>query len=391
MGERLRYDVRIADRRLDNDALCSLSLRTPMVSDIQVAIDRSPDFFAFYDLHGTFAADVTQGQRDSGEAQAMDTYTATVALHEGRVVGVLAAAHRHVLYDGRLIDLAWPMDARVEPEYQRKGVLSAIAANLPGLYPELRLDCIMGVVLRGNVRALNASREAAPEHFVGRPAGAFHLVQFMMYRPYRERRGLVVETARPEDLDEVTDLLARFHEGHNFQPRMDRAWMDELLRRTPDYSVSDLSLVREGGRIVAAVGLWDQGAIRRLIMQRNPWKVRLGLLAAGAIHLVLPSPPPPRVGEPLRSLYLKHVACAPGHEGTLCDLMRVVLNRARRGRRHHFVWGAFYQSSPLLPLWKGFSATRSYSQVVYAPWNTGWDATPEQVGARPMYLDFSMV
>jgi|GEM_PF-3257133 len=391
MGERLRYEVREADRKLDNEALCRLSLRTPMVSELQVAIDRSPDFFSFYDLHGTYGRDVPQEMRDSGEAQGLNVYTCTVALHEGRVVGALAASHRHVLYNGQHLDLAWPMDARVDPDYQHKGVLTAIATKMPDLYPEVQLDCVMSVILRGNKRAKNASTEAVPQYFVGRPAGLFHLVQFSMYKPYRQRKGLQVEQARPDDLDEIVEVLAAFYLNHNFGPRMYRAWMDELLRVSKGYSVSDLSIVREDGRIVAVIGLWDQSPIRRMVMLNAPWPIRLGLFAARGLHLVLPSPEPPRIGEATRSLYLKHIACRPGYEQTLRDLMKVLLNRVRRGRQHHFVWGAFFQNSPLLPLWKGFSATRSYSEVVFAPWNTGWDASPEEIASKPVYLDFSMV
>lgn len=391
MGEKLRYEVREADRHLDNEALCRLSLRTPMVSELQVAIDRSPDFFSFYDLHGTYGAEVPRELRDSGEAQKLNVYTCTVALHEGKVVGALAASHRHVLYNGQHLDLAWPMDARVDPDFQHKGVLTAIASKMPELYPEVQLDCVMSVILRGNQRAKNASTEAAPQHFIGRPAGLFHLVQFSMYRPYRERKGLRVEQARPEDLDEILEVLADFYRDHNFAPRMDRAWLDELFRVSKGYSIADLSVVRDDGRIVAVLGLWDQREIRRMIMVKNPWVVGLGIFVAKGLHLVMPSPRPPRKGEPLSSLYIKHIACRPGHEQTLRDLMKVLLNRVRRGRQHHFVWGAFFQNSPLLPLWKGFSATRSYSEVVFAPWNTGWDASPEEIASKPVYLDFSMV
>ena len=391
MGERLHYEIREADRVADNEGLCRLSMRTPMLSDIDVAIDRSPDFFAFYDLHGRYGKDVPMAERQSGEAQKQNGYTCTVALHEGRIVGALAASHRHVLYDGKPFNLAYPMDARVDPDYQRKGVLTAIGLKMPELYPEVNLDAVVVVILKGNTRAKAASTDAVPEYFVGRPCGAFHLVQFSMYRPYKNPKGLVVEQATPADVDEMLALLTAFYQGHNFQPVFDRAYFDELLRVSKGYTLGDISLVRENGRIVALLGLWDQSPIRRMIMLRNTWPVRLGLAAARGLHVVMPSPRPPRVGQPLASLFIKHVAYAPGHEQTLRGLLKVALNRARKGRKHHFVWGAFFQNSPLLPLFKGFQATRSVSEVSFAPWNTGWDATPEEIAAKPVYLDYSTV
>ncbi|MDP8255030.1 MAG: GNAT family N-acetyltransferase [Candidatus Alcyoniella australis] len=392
MGQRLEYLVRDADREQDNEALCRLSLRTPMESQVTVAIDRSPEFFSFYDLHGMFNVEFPEElQNDTELARKINSYTCTVAMHEGRLVGTLAIAHRHVLFNGEPLVMAYPMDARVDPDYQHKGVLRSIGMYLPQAYPEVEIDCIMGVILRGNRKAQGASQQTVPQHFIGRPAGWFNLVQFSMYWPYRERKGLKIEQATEDDLDEIAQLLTEFYSDHNFAPRMDRAWLDDMLQRSKGYSVSDISLVRENGRIAALVGLWDQNPIRRMVVLRNTWPIRLGIFAARLLHLLIPSPVPPRTGKPMRSLFIKHIAHRPGHEQTLREMLKVLLNRTRRGRNHHFVWGSFYESSPLLPLFKGFSATRSYSQAVYAPWNSGWDATPEQVSAKPIYIDFSMV
>jgi GNAT superfamily N-acetyltransferase len=381
MVERIDYDVRIA-RRSDNEALCALAATAAMQSDVTVSADRSPDFFAFYDQYGEMLGTAAASERDG--------YVCCLAVHDGRVVGTVGAAFRTVRQGGATIRIAYPMDARVIPDYQHRGVFKALWSFLRAEIDAARVDAMVGLVLRGNSRARRAARQIFPAGML-REAGDFHLVHFSMYWPYRERTGLEVETATEEDLDEVAARLETAYADHSFAPRMSRAWLDAVITRSPGFDPSQIHLVRDAGAIVALVGLWDQSQVRRLVVHRNPLHVKLGIAASHVLHAFVDSPPPPRTGEPLASCYVKQIACVPGAEETLRDLMRVLLNRIRRARRHSLVWGAFHQSDPLLGLWRGFAATRSYSRMVYVPGATGWDVPPDELSRSPAYADFSMV
>ncbi|MEE8408880.1 MAG: GNAT family N-acetyltransferase, partial [Myxococcota bacterium] len=313
-----------------------------------------------------------------------------VAEHEGRLVGTVALALRTVRQGGRTIWMAYPMDARVDPAYQHKGVFKAVWGYLRQALGDLPIDAMMGFILHGNRRAVGAARQMFPGVTV-REAADFHLVHFSMYWPYREPKGLEVGPATDDDRDAVVDLLEVTYRNHSFVPVMNRVWLDRQLERSTGYSMSNIHVVREGEGIVALLGLWDQSAIRRLIVLRNPLTVRLGIAAAHLLHLFIPSPPPPRIDEPLQALYIKHVACLPGYEEPLRGMMRIVLNRVRRQKKYALVWGAFYHNDPYLKFWKDFATTESLSRMYYVPGNTDWDVPPEPLCATPAYADFSMV
>lgn len=381
MTGRINYEIRVA-RRADNEALCAVAAAAAMQSDITVSADRSPDFFAFYDQYG--------GMLEPASSRDRDGYICLLAAHGDLVVGTAGAAFRTLRQGGETIRIAYPMDARVHPDYQRKGVFKALWPPLRSEIDAAGVDAIVGFVLHGNERAHRSVLQMFPTGTL-RQAGSFQLLHFSMYWPYREPRGLEIEAATEEDLDEIADLLSATYADYSFAPRMDPAWLDAVMARSPGYNLSQIHLVRDTGRIRAMVGLWDQAAVRRLVVHRNPLPVTLGIAASKVLHAFVDSPPPPRIGEPLASCYIKQVACVPGAEESLRGMMRVLLNRIRRARRHAFVWGAFHQADPLSQLWRGFATTRSRSSMYYVPGATGWDVAPDDLVRLPAYADFSMV
>jgi hypothetical protein len=375
----VKYEVRLA-RPADNDTLCNLAARTPMVAGVSVSADRKPDFFAFYRQHGR---ELGEGDTPGND----DAWQAAVASCDGRVVCVVAVALRTVRWGDRQIRMAYPMDARVDPEYQRTGALRAAWALLQKTVDRAEIDLMVGLILRGNERA----RRFAMQVFPGKTPeerGDFHLVHFAMYWPYREP-ALDVERATDDDRDEIAALLARTWSRHLLSPRMDSAWLDRVFETSPGYATDDVRVVRRDGRIVALLGLWDPSPVRRLIVRKNPAAIRLGLLAAHALHKIIPSPPVPELGAPMRTLFIKHVACGPGHEDTLRGLMRITLNEVRKTRAIHVVWGGFYFNDPLLPLWREFKTTRSRSTLLFSPWSERVDYPPDP--RTPVWADFSTV
>jgi hypothetical protein len=119
--------------------------------------------------------------------------------------------------------------------------------------------------------------------------------------------------------------------------------------------------------------------------------MRAALAAARVVRRFVASPEPPRVGEPLRQLYLKHLACPPGREGVLFDLLRNLLNGIRRRGTHNVVWGAFFPGDPHLDLCARLQHTRASSTQLYASGDTAFALPPSTFAQRPAYADFSLV
>lgn len=380
-------EVRVI-RPQDNEDLIKLSRLTPMEGSISVHIERSPDYLRFYNLHGIHGEKLTMEERLNRE---IDVWNALVAEEDGQTIGVMSTSGELLLYDGKPTRVGYLMDARVHPDHRRKGVVRSIGFKFVEEYSYYPIDCILGYIIRGNKRAVKGITEGGSKYFSGSRGGTFDLYQISMYRPYFGVKGLPVERATAADKDEIIELLREFYDGYNFAPIInDKRW-ERMMEVSLGYSYDDIRLVREGGRIVALLGLWDQAQIRQTVVLKNKAVVRLGIALAHVLRLFFRAPRPPVEGKPMRSLYIKHIACRPGYEHLLKKMLKQATNEVRRACTHHFIWGAFFETDPLRLLFRGLTKTEVKSDMFWGPWNTGWKTDEETFRKKPAFADFSLV
>jgi hypothetical protein len=371
----------------DNEQLIALSRVTPMVGDISVYIERSPDYFAFYNQYGDCYHHLTGETMDPDKDVG---WVAVCAEEEGRIVGVVATVTKLVRFGDQVIRMALPSDARVHPDFQHQGIIKRLGAIVSEKWGDHPTDLVLGYVIKGNIRAQKGFEEGAKDIVTGVHAGNFQMPQISMYRPYKNVK-LNIERATDNDIPEITELLHEFYADYNFSPVFNSETWAEMTKRSPGYSMNDIRVVREGGRIQALVGLWDQRQVRQLVTTAIPGKIKAGIAAAHAIRLFLKSPPPPKLNAPQTSTYIKHIAHRPGKLDLLSGMMKNITNEIRLQAQHNFIWGAFYETDPLLSIFDGLTVTRILSGQFYSPWNRGWFATPDQIQSKPCYADFSMV
>lgn len=374
----------------DNDALCRLSRETPMVGEVSVAIDRAPDYFAFYRLFGdgAFELDESEHARYRG-----GTWAAMVAEDDETgcgVVGVLMIAREESWLNGARVIVARPEDGRVHADFQRRGLAQKMAAEFLARYPGSPADFTIFYILRGNEKAEGSARKGV-EWFTGIPVADVELSQLSPYVPYRESKYLRVESATAADRDEIVGLLAEHYAGMNLAPVLAGDAWERMLTAHPGYGYEHIHVVRLFGKIVALAGLWDDWDVRRYVTTRWPLKVRLGIAAAHVIKWMIPAAEPPRLNEPMRSMFLKHLWCRYGYEDHLVAMLKILMNRVRRTRRYHMVWGSFADNDPYRRLMEPFARTSSVSRMYYVPGNTGVFVTTAQMRARPIFADFSRV
>lgn len=381
--------IRLA-RPEDNEALCKLSRETPMSGEITVAIDRAPDYFAFYDL---FAEPRWNAMAPGELSTRNESWSAMVAEDDeagGRVVGVFMACRQELWCNGAAMMVSRPEDGRVHPDYQRRGLAVKMSQRFMADFSGAAFDFSIYYILRGNAKAEGSSSKGVDLMF-GLPVADINLYQLSPYIPYREATSLRVETATEKDRDAIVERLADHYRGYNLAPVLTPERWDRTLRVCKGYGYEHIHVVRLQGEIVALAGLWDDFAVRRYVMMEWPPKIRAGLLAAGLIKSVIPAADPPRLNEPMRSIFLKHTWCRPGYEDYLVELLKTQMNRVRRTRRYHLVWASFAENDPYRFLMEPFVGTRSVSRMYYVPGNTGVYVPPVEMRRRPIFADFSTV
>ena len=314
--ERMDGEVAIrAATDADNEALLALTRVTPMEGRIALRIDREPDFFALLRRRG--AAIVF------------------VATCESQVIGSISAAVHPAYVHGALEKVAHIGDLKVHPRFAGRRLSSRLMSALECHLKEAGVDLCVALIAEGNRRMtpICAGRDGLP---AGVPLGRF-VVQQLIARPARRRPSRYpIEEAAASDLPAVAALLDGIYRERQFAPRVS---VEELSSgdgtRSCETAPACRLVARDGGRLVATLALEDTYALRQNILIGAPRTVRWAMTAARPLGRLLPQLSIPRLGGPIRTLYVRHMACSP--DGV--DALRLLLDDARgRAFRHGFTF-----------------------------------------------------
>jgi GNAT superfamily N-acetyltransferase len=307
----------------DNDALLALARRCPMEADISLIVERDPDFFAL--------------GRARGDAH---TFVAEI---DGALAGCLSTWRHGAWLGGRPAQICFVGDLRVAPEHRRRGIARQLATALWDFQTTLPVVPILLATGAGNtaVAPLAAAFGAG-----GPPIARFTSWQLLPVVPLKIAAPGDIGAAEQRDQGELVTLLDDFYQSRNFSPVFGDGGLEQWIGRSPGAQLSDYLVVRHHGRIVAAIGVWDAGSVKRTRVVGMPLWLR-GVCAVGrGVSSIAPLPPFPQRGTLLHFRYIRHAAFAPGEAQALRGLVRWAVNAAR-ARGEHFVLYTCADDDPL--------------------------------------------
>ena len=183
-------------------------------------------------------------------------------------------------------------------------------------------------------RRFRGTRQGAPIHGVCVLLGPAYAVR----KRYEFRR------ASAADLPAVTELLAKMRDRHTIRPAIREKGLPEL----PGLEPADILLACHRGRIVACLGMWDQEALRKILVLRYALPEQTLVTFLNATRGILNLPALPHAGEALRIVHGVFPAAETGYEDAWGDLVRQACRQLRFSGRNLFVVG-LPATSPLLP------------------------------------------
>jgi predicted N-acetyltransferase YhbS len=319
--------IRAADEA-DNDSLLALTRATPMAGAISLRIERQPDFFALLRLRGKGKVFVAERERE--------------------VVGCISAAIRIAYVSGIPESVAYIGDMKVHPRYSGTRIALRLIQALEAHLRSIGIDLCFSVVADGNYRAMPLF-----EGRVGIPRWA-HLGRFLVYElmtsPLIARsRRYCIEPAEASDLPAITMLLDRFHRSRQFAPQVSQDDLARTLSASREEPFSKILVARAGGSIVATLSLYDTREVKRNVLLGASASLRCTLALLRIAAAPLPGFNIPRIGDPVRILYVRFVACEEGH----CQALQALLATARREafrRRFTFLVIGLHARDPLRSL-----------------------------------------
>jgi len=328
----LRYPIEVrAANEADNEGLLALTRVTPMAGTISIRIDRDPDFFALLRLRG-------EGK-------------VFVAVREREVVGCISAALRTSYVSGIPESVAYIGDMKVHPRFSGTRIALRLIRALEGYLRAIGNDLCFSVVADGNHRAMPLF-----EGRLGIPRwadlGRF-IVDELMPSPLKARaEGYRTEGAVSGDLPAITKLLDGVYRLRQFAPRLSEEELEHSFSGSSEEPFSRHFVARISGRVVATLSLQDTREVKQNVLLDAPVAMRgaLGLLRIASA--ALPGLCVPRLGDSLRLLCARHIACEDGHLSALKCLLAMARAEAFR-RRFTFLVIGLHERDPLRSLVQG--------------------------------------
>ncbi len=315
----MSVSFRIREATLDdNDALIELIRRCPVRGPLHVALDRSPDYFAFLRMQGprsqVFVAETLNGG----------------------IVGsmVLVESGGEAWEGSRVLRLA---DLRTDPSFRHTRVAAA-------LMEKYRSRLIQEGFAYGLVETLqNKAPPRKTQRLLGEqvevwPEGRFELYQLPPLRPFSKPAGMRVRTAEIADIPALSDLLLSHYADTMGRPSFDEEWLLASLQQHNSFGLEHMWLAEDDrGKILACAGVWDQRQLRQTLTVRLGRFMRVFLRFLALIGFLWKVPPLPAPGRLLRFAHLRWPACARGQEKALGVLIRHLLTVMREGGEYQFL------------------------------------------------------
>jgi len=349
----------------DDDAdLRALLRANPMDGDISVSMEREPSFFLGSTLEGDVHQTILARDRETGRPAGLASRSV--------LDGYVAAEPQPIGYLSQL---------RLAPEYRDPLVLSGGFRYLRELHGDGRASVYFTTIIEDNTvarRVLERDWKPKPHY---EPLGVLSTLAIPLLWKRRPVPGVPVRAATPEDLPEIAQCLQRNYAPHPLAP----VWTDANLTgaRARGLNLSDFLVVERGSRISACLARWDQTPLKQNVIRGYAGTMRKVKPVVNALARVAPIPALPEPGEPLKSLFLSHVAV----DGNDVETARALVTRAyndTRGGAHAFATIGFAETHPLCtPLKRAFTQIE-YRAVIYAAyWPDGADVAAKLKGGAP--------
>ena len=305
------FTVRDA-RPSDNAGLVALARACVMSGDIELRIDRDPDFFTLNRLEG-------------------ERWRVAVAERDGQVVGCICTSERDSYVNGERQRIGYAGDLKVHPHHRDSVVadgLSRYAAEFMTALPESAPVLI--TVLAGN---------APMERRLRGPRGLARFSRVATIRTHSvsilwERRSPVhwasVTPASWNDIGEMAALWCDVAPRRQLAPAHDAESLAHWIREAPGLDIKDFRIARcADGQLLGFLGLWDQRRFKQLTVVSYSRRMALARRVFNAVTPLTGSERLPDCGSPLNVVTATHV-CVPRDRA---DVLRALLISAHNELR----------------------------------------------------------
>lgn len=350
------YKVRTKIKKSDNKKLLELEEKTPMKGYITMYYDHSPNFFRFYQLYGRVEPYIIED--------------------DDKIIAFLGGAVIKASINNKPIKVLVGTNLKVHPDYQEQGIgydLLRYAFNKS----RKKHDAIITFNIESNTPV-----EKIHEKFPEFKFNPLNLYQFLPFKKYKKSSDYKIKRAGKKDIKELYKLIKDYYNNYFFSPHLNfKTFKKEL--KLPDYGFNKILVAEKDDKIVACLGLWDQSAVRKIVLIDIPLTLRLLKGFLKILKIFRKVPQIPSLGEELSVIHFKHLAYQTGHERALKDLIAEALDYCRLNNHLLAISGAS-PSDPINKVFQDFTNIRNKLHM-------GFYHKKKLDLTKPVYVDTSML
>jgi len=309
---RARFTLRDANPK-DNEGLVALAHACSMSGDMELRMDRAPDFFALNRLEG-------------------ERLRLAVAERAGVVRGCVCFSERECYLDGVVQRTGYVGDLKVHPDH-RDTVIADGLSRYAG-------ECMSGLPESTPVLITVLAGNAAMERRLDGPRGLprfsrvatirTHSLSILWKRRNRVVRSVSVSRASWNDIEEMAGLWRDVAKHRQLAPAYDADSLARWVREAPGLAIHDFRLARgRDGRLLGFVGLWDQRQFKQLTVVSYSPRMAVARRVFNVVAPIVGAERFPPAGAPLNVVTATHVCM----QRDRADVLRALLVSAHNGLR----------------------------------------------------------
>ena len=296
---------RLADRSSD-ELLRSLLRENDMQSWVSLSFQREPDYFLGEGLMGDSYSVLVHHQHRPDKAMGMYSFSyLPVKLDgQGEILGYLGSLRVGEAYRNNLRYLKQGYDSirkLVPDQGSRKSWFTSIAIGN-----------------RQARRLLEAGLKGLPKYT---PLGTLLTIAISTSRG--RCTGALQQLAK-QDIEAFVSFYNKATAEYQYSPWLSKEWL-QRLQGDKGLRLDDFFVVRDQGRIVASLAVWDQRAFKQTVIHEYVKPLKRWRLAYNLYSALSGRPLLPASGDQLQQVYISFMACEPAYRQHLIPMIQHAL------------------------------------------------------------------
>ena len=234
----------------DNEELQQLQAQCPQGTSLIVSAVNTPDFFA--------------------RAKAYEAYKVYAACEGDKIIASHACALRNALVNGELSRVGYSFQTFVHPNHRKKNLAKHLLKHMEDYLIQNGAVLVYGLIMEKNLPSIK---------LVESIGFRFQRKLIMPGLPVRKEIDLhsryKIRSANPEDFENVAELLNETWKNHEMYEPVSADSLAQFISRTPGFSMENLLVIEDKGKILACLGFWDWSQVMKLTLRALSLKFKI--------------------------------------------------------------------------------------------------------------------